>query len=741
MKTSSTGSGDRRLHARRDLAALTYVTIGDGNGGIVSNVSETGMALTAAEPIVGKILPRLVFEIPGVNRTVEVQAQVIWITESKKAAGVHFIAVPEEVRAQIANWAVPSGPNVKVSAKLPAVNVADKFPAPAFLPPPQVTPPPSVPKFVTRQSVSRSEPSLREVQTETNVDDFDKMFPSENEPSTWRATPEGAAEDREDAKRAQEAQHIAPGFDREGKDFPFTPQATPAPSRAEPTLISLLGYEQSQQYASDHELILEQPALRASAQRLTPLPAVFQPAIDQSFSRMLESQATPFLTQPAANKMWPIAGLVSFAVAICFVLGFAIQPGFLHKLPGLRDARERLFGSKSSSAITENKQVNTAELSNVAAPAANPPASEQFAATSRPPAPSVPLVTGSSALNVKPNQRVPDSTARARESDEEATPAPRSDRSGNLQPSEGRLYAPKSELSTSNQFASAQPGGQIAEGQPVNHSETNPATNSSTPVAPATSSGATAATPASSSAPVGVTTSKAPAIGASTPSVAPLLSNNVTPRATPSLGTSAQAASAMALSSSQPAAAPTAAASPSVAAAPPVAAPSSSTVPPVRSGLSSSRPAPPPSFFPVVAPGAGNVPRLMQLPEEKVIDTALVKIHSHQYVFVPAEPGPESSHAPEKLQIGERISKVAPSYPSDAQQKGMGGTVQLRATIARDGTVENVKALHGPALFLPAAMDAVRQWRYRPTLLNHEPIDLQEDFTIEFRPLGTQYRE
>ena len=146
--------------------------------------------------------------------------------------------------------------------------------------------------------------------------------------------------------------------------------------------------------------------------------------------------------------------------------------------------------------------------------------------------------------------------------------------------------------------------------------------------------------------------------------------------------------------------------------------------------------APPESYFPVVAPGAGNVPRLIELPEERVIDTAAVVIHSHQYVFVPAEPGPESSHALEKLQIGDRITKLAPLYPAEAAQKAMGGTVHVRAIIGKDGRVVDVRPINGPLMLITAAVDSILQWRYQPTLLEGQPIEVQEDFTVEFRPLG-----
>jgi TonB family protein len=130
------------------------------------------------------------------------------------------------------------------------------------------------------------------------------------------------------------------------------------------------------------------------------------------------------------------------------------------------------------------------------------------------------------------------------------------------------------------------------------------------------------------------------------------------------------------------------------------------------------------------------VPRLLELPLEQVIDTATVLIQSRQFVFVPVQPGPESSHKPEKVQIGERIARIAPAYPAQAAQKEMGGTVHLRATIGKDGKVESVRPINGPTLLIPSAIDAVRRWRYQPTLLEQQPIEMQEDITIVFRPLS-----
>jgi Gram-negative bacterial TonB protein C-terminal len=52
-----------------------------------------------------------------------------------------------------------------------------------------------------------------------------------------------------------------------------------------------------------------------------------------------------------------------------------------------------------------------------------------------------------------------------------------------------------------------------------------------------------------------------------------------------------------------------------------------------------------------------------------------------------------------------------------------------------------VRPINGPIMLIPAAVEAIRQWQYRPTLLDQQPIEMQEDFTIEFRPLGVQAKQ
>ena len=142
----------------------------------------------------------------------------------------------------------------------------------------------------------------------------------------------------------------------------------------------------------------------------------------------------------------------------------------------------------------------------------------------------------------------------------------------------------------------------------------------------------------------------------------------------------------------------------------------------------------PVSFFPVTAPAGGNPPKLMQLPEETVSETPAFVIRSHQFLFVPAQAGPESTHALERVHIGDRVTKVNPTFPAQGVGNAQSGMLHLRTTIGTDGAVSEVQPISGPTALIPAAVSALRQWRYKATDIDGTPIAVQEDVIIEFRP-------
>jgi TonB family protein len=82
---------------------------------------------------------------------------------------------------------------------------------------------------------------------------------------------------------------------------------------------------------------------------------------------------------------------------------------------------------------------------------------------------------------------------------------------------------------------------------------------------------------------------------------------------------------------------------------------------------------------------------------------------------------------------GRLIHKVAPKYPKAAKKAHIEGTVVLSATIFKDGTIHHLDVVSGPAELIPAAMEAVRQWRYSPPyMLKNEPVAVTTPIIVNF---------
>ena len=81
---------------------------------------------------------------------------------------------------------------------------------------------------------------------------------------------------------------------------------------------------------------------------------------------------------------------------------------------------------------------------------------------------------------------------------------------------------------------------------------------------------------------------------------------------------------------------------------------------------------------------------------------------------------------------GSLIRRVQPSYPALARAARIQGQVVLAAVISKAGTIENLRTITGHPLLVPAAVEAVSQWRYRPYILNGEVIEVETQITVNF---------
>lgn len=101
-------------------------------------------------------------------------------------------------------------------------------------------------------------------------------------------------------------------------------------------------------------------------------------------------------------------------------------------------------------------------------------------------------------------------------------------------------------------------------------------------------------------------------------------------------------------------------------------------------------------------------------------------------------PPPPKPEAPQRIRVGGQVQQanlihqVLPVYPQIAKTAHIQGTVVLHAIIDKDGSVTELQFISGPPLLMRSAMDAVHQWRYRPTLLNGEPVQVDTTISVVF---------
>ena len=102
-------------------------------------------------------------------------------------------------------------------------------------------------------------------------------------------------------------------------------------------------------------------------------------------------------------------------------------------------------------------------------------------------------------------------------------------------------------------------------------------------------------------------------------------------------------------------------------------------------------------------------------------------------------PAPVVKAAPQKplrvsagVVAGNKIGGVNPTYPPIAKAAHIQGTVVLSALISKQGTIEDLRVVSGPAMLRNAALEAVRTWRYKPYILNGQPVQVETQINVVF---------
>jgi periplasmic protein TonB len=103
---------------------------------------------------------------------------------------------------------------------------------------------------------------------------------------------------------------------------------------------------------------------------------------------------------------------------------------------------------------------------------------------------------------------------------------------------------------------------------------------------------------------------------------------------------------------------------------------------------------------------------------------------------IPKQVIPQRVRVSTGVATGLLIRKVTPNYPQLAKQARIQGTVVLQAEISKDGTIQNLQLISGHPMLAPAAIEAVKQWRYKPYLLNGEPVAVETQVVVNFSLSG-----
>ena len=101
-------------------------------------------------------------------------------------------------------------------------------------------------------------------------------------------------------------------------------------------------------------------------------------------------------------------------------------------------------------------------------------------------------------------------------------------------------------------------------------------------------------------------------------------------------------------------------------------------------------------------------------------------------------PPPPKPQAPKRIRVGGQVESARlifqpkPDYPPLAKMARIQGTVRLDAVISKDGTIQDLKVISGHPLLVRAALEAVQRWRYQPTMLNGDAVEVATEIDVNF---------
>jgi len=708
---------DRRLQMRTTPASLAYVMVGDTNGGFVLNVSETGMAVAVADLlVVGDYFRAIRILLPSSRQSIEISAQIVWLAGSKRGAGVRFVDLTADARNQLSNW------------------IASEMAAPEFEQLPKLLRPDDQPLEISSLKPRGifGNPSVRDEEAAAR---YAEMFPSEStyakhaipldeiEPQQRQLPIPAATATDASVSTFGSAAEIPTGnvpesleatFPSEpAKDFASEPIKTVIPELSEsltpepvqsltpPTRENLLTVPIGS-VPPDRVLISSPEMIARTAPRASeivaceildasPLSLVedFQEKVHPKTpvagfrphvrTDRVESLPGRIEDSPSQSHVFDISGFQIAAFVFLFALiGFTVGLTMERSLVGkrLRDTQKSILAVDATSPALANRPGETNS------PISTPPAANTFNTPARNPA----------ALETE-ELRAESSSAQS-------------------------LHAP--------------PADSTSRVSPIGSS---PAVTSRSPIHSDNSSDANKLDDATSSEEKADENTRGSESFAKVPSTDSNSSPTIESKPSPNpKGRPERNGSTGLIARNSPPPERPIPTHPPKAVSPMRGAPRNLEPRRVTHATSAAPHSSPPSAILVSVPARGSKSFRLTFPEKPIAASSSFAMASQLSVLVSPEPGSAIAHKPARLQAGELVSYVWPRYPRPGDRYGSTETVKVRATIGQLGQALDIRLVSGSTSLFPATVSAIRRWRYKPTLFNGRPVQVQQDVRIVFRP-------
>jgi hypothetical protein len=702
---------DRRLQMRTTPASLVYVIVGNTNGVFVLNVSETGMAVAVADfLVVGDYFRGIGIQLPSSRQSIEISVQIVWLAESKKCAGVRFVDLTSDAANQISNWIASEKvtPEFEQRPRLvrrddQALEIGSRKPEGIFsnpsvrdeeaaaryaemFPPESAYAKPTIP-------VDEIKPQQRQlpIPAATPTDSSVSTFGSATEVSTGNVPhSQEASFPSEPAKdfAPEPIKTVIPELSESLTPAPVQsrPHATHEnlstvrigsvlPDRVQipsPKMIARTAPQASQIVAGE---ILDASPLSVVEDLQEKVHhhtpvAGFGPQVRVD---RVESSPGRIEDSRSQSHVFELSGLqVAAFVFSLAVIGFTVGLTMERSPFGkrLRDAQKSILARDAISPALPNRPAETNS------PISTPAAANTFnTPAGNPAALETEQLRAESASAQSLNAPPADSTSRVSPIGPSTAVTSRSPTDSDNSSDADKLDdgTPSEEKSNENARAS-----EFFENVPSTDSNSSPTIESKPSPNPEGRP--------ERMGPTGLIARNSP------PSERPMPSHP--PKAVSPMRARLEA--------------------------------------PARSALHLRRHQL--SVILVSVPAKGSKSFRVTFPQKPIAASSSFAMASQLSVLVCPEPGLAVAHNPARLQVGELVSYAWPRYPRPGDRYGSTETVKVRATIGQLGQVLGIKLVRGSISLLPATTSAIRRWRYKPTLLNGRPVQVQQDVTIVFRP-------